>query len=74
MKAVVAALGIFAVFPLLHFLPIRWKARHVIQSVEDGPTAPVPPQVPDLPDHVYPPAPVYDSPVQGIPPSGPGTS
>ena len=74
-KAVVAALGIFAVFPLLHFLPIRWKDRRVIPSVEDGPTVPVPPQVPGPLDPVYPPFPVlYDSPVQFPPASGPGTS
>ena len=43
MKAVVAALGIFALFPLLHFLPIRWKARNVmsgevsnLKSAEEG--------------------------------------
>lgn len=47
-KAVVATLGIFAVFPLLHFLPIRWKARHVmsgevsnnLRSAEEGAIVP----------------------------------
>ena len=47
-KAVIAVLGIFAVFPLLHFLPVRWKTRHVmsgevsrLQSAEEGASVPV---------------------------------
>ena len=52
-KAVVSTLGIFAVFPLLHFLPIRWKARHVmsgevsnnLRSAEEGAIVLAPQQV-----------------------------
>jgi len=67
-KAVVAALGIYAVFPLLHFLPIRWKARRVmggdvsnLRSVEEGTIVPVHPQVTTRPKFTSLPV-LYESP------------
>jgi hypothetical protein len=45
-KAVIAVVGIFAMFPLLHFLPIRWRSRGIvgkevskIRSAEEGTVA-----------------------------------
>jgi hypothetical protein len=45
-KAVIAGVGIFAMFPLLHFLPIRWRSRGIvgkevskIRSAEEGTAA-----------------------------------
>jgi hypothetical protein len=72
-KAVVAMLGIFAVFPLLHFLPIRWKTRHVmsgevsnnLRSAEEGAIAPVPQQVTGPRRVLTSPAEFTDSPVIG---------
>ena len=85
MKAVVAALGVFAVFPLLHFLPIRLKAWHVmsrevgnLRSAEEGASV----QVSSLSQPVYIPSLKFtESPILSPYPagafalvSGPGTS